>query len=152
MFGLLLAGGVAGFGVSCGPALVYEGREEVPGVWTYADTVAFDYDIADTARAYDLRLGVEHGSDFATENLYAEFVTRYPGGGLQEEPVSLALADAYGDWLGECSGERCQLWIPLQDSAKFPVPGRYGLTLRQYMRRDSVPGVFGMSLRVTVAD
>ena len=148
----LLALGAAGFGVSCGPDLVYEARQEMPGVWTYADTVAFDYEIADTTRAYDLSLGVEHSTAFATENLYAKFVTRYPNGEVQEESVSLALADAFGNWLGDCAGDRCELKVPLQDSARFPAPGRYGLTLRQYMRQDSVEGPLAIGLRITGAE
>ena len=150
---LLLVGVVVGFGVSCGPEVVYEQSRALPaGHWTYADSLAFDYTIADTTRRYDLALTLEHGSDFATENLYARFVTRYPDGRRESEPVSLALADRYGRWLGDCARERCRLTIPLQDSARYPAPGTYGLTLHQHMRRDSVPGVHGIGFAVTRAD
>ncbi len=143
---------IAGFGVSCGPELVYESRTELPSQWTYADSVSFDYEIVDTSRAYDLALSFDHSTAFATENLYAQFITRYPDGSRQAEALSLVLADRFGSWLGDCAGESCTLLIPLQDSARFPTPGRYGLTVKQYMRRDSLLGPQALGLRVSVAE
>ena len=133
---------------ACGPELVYEGHEELAEPWTYADSVAFEYEIADTSRAYDLRLTLDHTDAYATQNLYARFVTVYPDGRRQSEPVSLELADQFGRWLGGCRGEACALEVPLQDSARFPEPGRYGLIVHQYMRTERLTGVEGVGLRI----
>lgn len=143
---------VAGFGVSCGPEIIFNEQYDLPDQWSYADTVAFTYHIVDTSRAYNLTLTIRHKTDFATENLYAEFVTRYPNGTADAQAVSVEVSDRFGNWLGDCSGQECELTIPLQDSARFPEPGRYGLTLRQFMRQDSVAGVQRIGLRVAVAE
>ncbi len=136
---------------ACGPEVVYEQHRDLPGQWAYADSVVFAYDIADTSRAYDLTLEVDHRDVFATQNLYAEFTTVYPDGRRQTEPLSLELADGSGRWLGDCRGEECTLRLPLQASTHYPAAGAYAMILRQFMRRDSVPGLEGFGLRISVA-
>lgn len=136
---------------ACGPEVVYEARHELPGAWTYADSADFRYAIADTSRAYDLELTLEHTDAFATQNLYARFVTTYPTGGREVQDVSLELADRFGSWLGECRGEACTLTIPLQDGARYPAAGEYGLTLLQHGRTERLAGVEAVGLRVSVA-
>ena len=144
---------LAVFGVGgCGPEIVYDEYRELPGAWTYADSLRFDYEIADTARAYDLRLSLKHRDVFANQNLYARFVTVYPDGRRQSEPLSLELADGSGQWLGSCSGAVCELVIPLQLNTRYPAPGRYGLVLHQYMREASVAGVEGVGLRLVASE
>ena len=137
---------------ACGPEVVYEEEVALPGTWSYADSVSFAYDIGDTSRAYDLRLSLKHRDAFATQNLYTRFVTVYPDGRRQSEAVSLELADARGRWQGDCSGEGCELVIPLQDAARFPAAGRYGLVVHQYMREEAVAGVDEVGLMVMVAE
>ena len=137
---------------ACGPEVVYESRHDMPGAWSYADSADFRYAIADTSAAYDLTLTLEHTDAFATQNLYARFVTTYPSGGREVQDVSLELADRFGNWLGECSGEACELTIPLQDGARYPELGEYGLTLLQHGRTERLSGVEGVGLAVTVAE
>ena len=136
---------------ACGPEVIYEQHHDLPGEWSYADSVAFGYDIADTSRAYDLVLEVDHEDVFATQNLYAQFTTVYPDGSRQTEPLSLELADGSGRWLGDCRGEQCTLSLPLQVSTRYPDPGSYAMVLRQFMRQDSVPGLDGLGLRISVS-
>ena len=86
--------------ISCGPALVHEQQHPFPGQWTYADSVQFQYEIQDTDKAYDLVLSVLHTDIYPTQNLYTQFVTIYPNGLRDAEPVSLELADRFGQQCG----------------------------------------------------
>ena len=138
---------------ACGPGVVYE--REVgfgPAGWTYADSVAFRYEIADTTRGYDLELTLKHTDAYPAQNLYARFVTVYPNGARASEPVSLELADRFGAWLGDCAGADCTLRLPLQDGARFPEPGTYGLTLHQFGRAEAEPEVRAVGLRVLAGE
>ena len=133
---------------ACGPAVVYEESVALPGAWSYADSASFAYEIADASRAYDLELTIRHTDVFPTQNLYARFVTVYPDGRRESQPVSLELADKRGAWLGDCRGGDCARELLIQEAARFPVAGTYGLTLHQFGRRDTLPGVTGLRLRV----
>ena len=136
---------------ACGPELVYEKDHPLPGIWTYADSIEFSYEIQDIEKAYDLYLEVAHTDVFPTQNLYTRFVTSYPNGLRQTDEVSLELADKFGQWLGNCSGETCQLRIPLQQDTKYPEAGDYGLTIHQYGRQDSLQALMGLSLKIYVS-
>ena len=136
---------------SCGPDLIYEQEHAMLGQWTYADSVVFTYDIQDIEMGYDLFLEVAHTDVFPTQNLYTRFVTTYPNGLRESEEVSLELADRFGQWLGDCSGETCVLNIPLQRGARYPEAGNYGLTIHQYGRQDSLQALNGMGLSIYAA-
>jgi len=137
---------------SCGPTLVHEQHFELDGQWSYVDSVQFRYEITDTEKAYDLVLQVLHTDVYPTQNLYTRFVTVYPNGLRQSEPVSIELADKFGQWLGDCAGERCELNIPLQQGAKYPENGTYGLTIHQYGRQDSLQAISGIGLSIYEAE
>ena len=136
---------------ACGPEVVYSENQKLPGYWSYADSIAFEYEIVDTSISYDLELEVAHTDAFATQNLYTRFVTVYPNGLRQSEQVSIELADKFGDWLGSCKGADCVLNLPIQQGARFPDPGKYGLVLHQYGRRDSLEAISGLGLKVVKA-
>jgi len=136
---------------SCGPQLVYEQAHDFQGQWAYADSVAFQYEIQDVDQAYDLVLNVSHTDVYPTQNVYTRFVTQYPNGMRDSEEVSLELADKFGQWLGDCRGENCVLRIPLQQGAKYPEAGKYGLTIHQFGRQDSLQAIEGLQLSIFVA-
>ena len=130
------------FLTSCGQNYVVEETKEITSSgWTYADSLSYTFTIEDTLQIYDLHLLIEHTTDFPFQNLYVRLKTRFPDGQRTNELVSLELAGAGGNWLGECNNERCILDIPIQQGAYFNEPGQYELTIAQYTRRDTLPGV-----------
>ena len=142
---LLLAG--------CGDDVIYEKTLDVPdGTWVYEDTLNFDFDITDTAQSYGLLLDVTHAGDFGFQNLYVQFHTTYPSGNKETQLVSLELAARSGIWNGKCSGNECTVEIPLQEKAIFKEPGRHTLSVEQYMRQNTLPGINSMALRIKKSD
>ena len=134
---------------SCGPAYLYEAERPLPdATWTYADSLSFDFDIADTTAVYDLYLDVTHRPDYAYQNLYTRILTAFPNGQRLDQTLSLELADKTGRWNGDCGGTRCTVRIPLQERAYFPLPGTYALTVHQYMRKEALPGIEAVGLAV----
>lgn len=135
------------FATECGSDCFYQKTIEVPNSqWTYGDSIRFEFDIPDTSARYNLNLEVEHASDFAFQNLYVKFHTRYPSGKEVAQVVSLELAKKAVIWQGECSGHWCHLTIPLQTSAIFPEPGKQSLVLEQFMRENPLKGIRSFSL------
>ncbi len=134
------------FFVSCGEHYLYSETHKMGEAgWTYADSLKFDFEIADTSKRYNLLLTVHHTPDFANENLYVKFTTVFPEGqeALQgkdrvEQVTSLRLAQKDGQWLGKCSSKECVMQIPIQTNTWFPESGKYSLLVEQFMRRDSL--------------
>ncbi len=140
-FALLLA--------SCSDDVIYEKTLDIPGEsWVYGDTLKFDFDIADTTKTYSLLLDVTHAGDYGFQNLYVQFHTIFPSGKKETKLVSLELAAQTGIWNGECSGNECNVEIPLQSKAVFKETGKHTLAIEQYMRKSPLPGLKSMSLKI----
>ena len=138
---------------SCGPDVVYDQAQPTANDgWAYADSLIFEFVIADTTRRYDMELALDHATDFATQNLYVELATEFPDGRRTVQPVSLELANNYGDWFGDCGAERCDFSVVLQPAARFDEVGAHRLVVKQFSRAERLRGVAGVGLRLLVAE
>ncbi|WP_157974529.1 gliding motility lipoprotein GldH [Lewinella sp. IMCC34183] len=135
--------------LGCGPDVAYEETVDLgPDGWAYADSVSFDFPVSDTARAYDLVLSVTHGTDFPFQNFYVDLSTHLPDATVLRQPLSLQLADTFGEWYGDCSGERCTTDIALQEGTHFTEVGPHRLVVTQFSRRDTLPEVSSLGFRI----
>ena len=136
----------------CGDDYIYEETKLVPnGEWTYEEALAFDFDLKDTSARYDIILYISHTDTYGFQNMYVQFHTNFPSGESESQVVSLELARKNGVWNGRCNGEKCEVEIPLQTNAYFPEPGAHQIKVEQYMRRNPLPGVEGMTLKIRKA-
>lgn len=134
---------------ACGENFIFEKTLEIPETgWTHSGPLAFDFSVADTAARYDVLLDVRHSLEFGFQNLYVQFHTAFPSGEVKSQVVSLELAGQSGIWNGDCGGTSCKAEIPLQVNALFPEIGEYQIKVEQYMRKDPLPGVEEMTLKV----
>lgn len=138
---------------SCGPEVIFEKELEIPaGGWTYQDTLHYEFEIVDTSKIYNLFLDLAHTTAFASQNLYVKLYTGFPNGQRPAQRLSIDMADKTGAWLGNCSGEKCQLNIPIQSNAYFDQVGTYSFTVEQFMRMDSLPGIESAAFRIELAE
>ena len=127
---------------SCGKNYSYQKTYQISEEkWTYADSLRFSFDIADTTNIYNLYLQIEHTTDYSFQNLYTRINTKFPSGDRLQERLSLEMANKAGVWLGKCGKKNCKLLIPIQESAYFNQEGEHTILLEQYMRQDSLPGI-----------
>lgn len=144
---LLLPALLSALLVSCGPDYIYQEQKEIPnGVWTYRDTLDFKVNITDTAARYDIFLDFRYRDSYASQNLYLKLYTLFPGGLRLHKVTSFDLFDEKGEGVGRCSGEECSVRMVLQENAWFDKPGDYVITLEQYTRRDSLPGILSVGM------
>ena len=116
--------------------------------WTYADTLNFDFQIADTMAIYDLVLNVKHGSNYPMQNIYTNIYTQFPSGERIKQLLNVNLADNTGKWEGKCSSNTCNFEVKIQENAFFNAIGKHTIKLEQYMRVESLAGVKSVSLKV----
>lgn len=138
---------------SCGPDTIYEKTYEISaGEWFYSDTLTYEVNIDDTLTIYNLYLDLEHSREYPFENMYVRIHTGFPSGERLSKQVSLELANEAGIWIGDCDSEICSVTIPIQMGAYFDQPGVYTFKLEQYMRRNPLPGVRSIGLRIEEAE
>ena len=138
--------------VGCGgPEVIFEQWQSFDKQgWTHADSASYAYTVTDTSRQYDLVLTVEHTGEFAYANFYVQLDTYLPNGQHLTQPLSLELADNFGQWYGECNSEGCTTAISLQEGTRFTAPGEYRLVVTQLSRDEVLAGVTGLGYRVVV--
>ena len=134
----------------CGPKVVFEKTVKLNGVWTYANSQSFEFEVKDTTPAYDLFLDVSHISDFPYQNIYTQVKTVFPDRKEVEHVISLNLADENNQWVGDCSSSSCLAHLVLSENIYFNTPGRYKIILQQFGRKDSLQGV--ESLHFTLSE
>jgi gliding motility-associated lipoprotein GldH len=147
LFLLLTATGI--LFTRCGDDYTYDERADISGQsWAYEDTLTFDFTIGDVTKIYSLALYVTHSVDYSFQNLYVQFHTRYPSGKTETQMVSLELAKKSGIWNGDCGGQWCTAEIALQPKAIFEETGAHQIKIEQYMRKNSLPGLKSMELKI----
>lgn len=138
--------------ISCTSKEVYNKTYTIGEVWTYNDSLVYDYTIQDTLIPYNLFLTITHGKDYKYENLYVNASTLFPDGRRTSYPVSLELADDHGQWVGQCSGSECTTEIGMANNAYFQKPGKYQLVLKQFSRTDTLSGIRSLQLQIVQSD
>lgn len=136
--------------ISCGePGTVFEETQALGDAgWRYTDSISFDFSVADTSSRYDMVLSVDHTTDFPYQNFYVRLTTHLPEGPPFRQPLSLQLADNFGEWYGECTNNNCTTQIALQEATRFTTPGDYRLVVGQYSRADPLPAITSVGFKL----
>ena len=116
--------------------------------WTYADTLSFAFNIADTTALYDIVVHIKHRSDYGFQNLYTRIHTTFPTGERRSQVLNFDLADNTGKWIGEKNGDYRDFVVKIQDNAFFNKIGQHVITLEQLMRKESLVGFKSIGLEV----
>ncbi|MBB4078659.1 gliding motility-associated lipoprotein GldH [Lewinella aquimaris] len=132
-----------------GPEITFRGHEDFDDTgWAYADSVNFEFPVTDTSGRFDLVLSIDHTTDFPYQNFYVNLRTHLPNGRVLSQPLSLQLANTFGEWQGECEGEACTTDIALQQGTKFTDLGNHRLVVTQFSRDETLSDVTGIGFRI----
>ncbi len=138
---------------ACRPSPEFQQHYNIPkGQWSSGFQPTFQFKVTDTAAAYQLFLLIRHTDAYPFSNIWLTLESRGPlDNGFKTLRVEVPLAAAAGRWLGRGMGEIWEQRVPinsLQSPAFFPHAGLYTLRLTQEMRRDPLPEVLTVGLRV----
>lgn len=137
---------------ACGPHRLYEDIVSVnPDGWNMDSTITFTVNITDSTKYYDFFFFVRNTTDYATQNFYVFFKTKFPNGYVSQDTLGFVLCDKYGQWTGKGHGylkEKQYLYMP---KIRFAHCGTYVFTAQQAMRDENLVGIsdFGMALYET---
>ena len=127
---------------SCGTPSIYEKEYRIQDEkWTYADSLAFAFEINDVSSRYNMYLDVTHHIDFPFQNMYVLIHSVFPDGKRMVDQQSLELQEKGGAWVGGCSGSSCELRFIMREKLKFEEAGSYQIILQQYSRKDILEGI-----------
>lgn len=135
------------------PAPQFQENFALPGgTWPSSFQPTFQFDIEDTAAAYQLQLVLRHTDVYPFSNIWISLESKAPGDtAWGKVRVEVPLAAVSGQWLGRGMGAIYEQRAPitsLDRPAFFPKQGRYQIRLSQDMRRDPLPEVLSVGLRI----
>ncbi len=138
---------------ACRPSPQFQKTYSIPGnQWKSSFQPSFQFDITDTAAAYQLFLLIRHTDAYPFANIWLTMESRGPSdNAFKKLRVEVPLAAVSGQWLGRGMGEIWEQRVPinsLQSPAFFPRAGRYTVRLTQDMRRDPLPEVLTVGFRI----
>jgi gliding motility-associated lipoprotein GldH len=145
---------------ACDPNRVYEENTDLKSpsgdayVWDVQQRPSFTFDVADTTARYDVYFNVRNAADYGFYNLYLKHTLTGPDG----RPAGPALLHQMvlmdpktGEPLGAGAGDIFDHQFLALPHQRFAKPGRYKLTLEQYMRQNQLPGIMAVGVRVAKA-
>lgn len=142
----LLIGGCL---VSCEKNYILEQNQPLKNyTWDYTDIKTFTAEIKDTTVNYNIYIHLRHGFNFEWRNVWVKIETTFPDGREFEKRVNLVLGEADGRWIGNCLGDNCDIRIPIQQSAFFPLTGKYTFEITQDMRTNPLGAIKSVGMEI----
>lgn len=140
--------GIALLFIGCGQKPVYSEKVDIGGSWTYANDLAFEFNIDEIEKTYDLVLELSYGINFNYQNIYVKITTEYPDNKKDEDILSLNLTDGMGMFLGDCNSSKCTIALLLQEKFKFNQVGKYTITIYQNGREEVLEDIYAAELKL----
>lgn len=140
---------------SCGDNnRVYEQNIDIKdNNWRIEDSKEFRFEITDTTKMYNIYFNVRNALFYEYYNLYISQTLINPAG----EKVFTKLHELYlmdkktGEPLGKGAGDLFDHTVLALKKQQFSSPGTYTIKLTQYMRKNPLPGIMAVGIKVSVA-
>jgi gliding motility-associated lipoprotein GldH len=71
---------------------------------------------------------------------------------MSNDTLDCILADEKGKWLGSGIGDIYDNQIPFKRNVRFPLPGTYSFEIQQGTRKDDIPLIMDVGLRIEKAE
>ncbi len=136
---------------SCDSNRVFEKNQDFKdNAWAIADIQEFRFEIKDTTKKYAIFFNVRNAIFYEYYNLYLKHTLMGPDGkAISTNLHELFLMDKKtGKPLGDGAGDIFDHQVLALKNQTFTRPGTYTIRLQQYMRRDPLPGVMAVGIRV----
>ncbi len=133
----------------CNSNFIYEVNKPLKNEeWSYENAQTFETEIKDTVVHYNIYINLRHSFHFEWRNVWVNIETEFPDGKKVSKRVNLLLSEADGKWFGDCTGDNCDIQIPIQENAIFPQQGIYKFSIAQDMRVNPLVNIRSVGMRV----
>lgn len=136
---------------SCDSARIYEVNTELNDQNWLADSVKqYSFSISDTLSAHNILCNIRNSGSYPFRNIYVKYMlldssgSELSGGLVNRELFEAKSGKPTGKGLGDVQDHS----FPLVDNYTFPYKGNYHVSIAQYMRRDTLPNIVAVGVRV----
>lgn len=119
--------------------------------WLSTDQPAFDFEVADTAGAYNLYCNIRNSVDYPYSRIFINYSLQDSAGtSVSKDMISMFLfEEKTGKPLGSSSlGDVYDHQVVILKNYQFKTPGTYSLKFEQFMRTDTLAGILAVGFRL----
>lgn len=140
---------------ACDKNRIYEENIDIDDYnWKIDDVKEFTFDITDTTKTYQIFFNVRNALGYQYYNLYMSQTLIGPDKNkLYSRLHEMYLMDPKtGEPLGSGAGDIFDHTFLAVKAQRFAKVGTYKIRLRQYMRKNPLPGIMAVGIKVAVAE
>jgi gliding motility-associated lipoprotein GldH len=144
---------IAMIAIGCDSNRVYENNVDFKDrAWKIAEPTKFEFQITDTVKRYNLLMDVRNSIDYPFARLFVNYDLKKDSVTLSKELISVYLFDQKtGKPFGNSGiGDIYDHQFFIMKNYSFKKAGKYNMSLQQFMRQDTIPGILAVGLRVEV--
>lgn len=141
---LLILGG-------CDSQRVFEQNIDIENrKWPKGDVKHFEFEITDAQQSYNIYYNIRNSVAYPFHNLFLTYSLKdATGNKLLSELQNMNIFDEKtGKPLGNGLGDIFDLQVLSVENYTFDQPGKYTFTIQQFMRRDTLPELLSIGIRV----
>ena len=120
--------------------------------WSKDQLARFEFEVADTSQFYNMFINLRNTPEYPFSNIYFFIQLVAPDQKYSMDTLEGRLADKNGRWLGQGTGNFLSHRIEYKKMVRFPLEGRYSITVAHGMRRDPLPHVSDVGFRIEKAE
>lgn len=124
----------------------------INGNWDKKKKQQFDFKIDDAQNPKNIILVVRNNDDYPYSNL--RLIINFSNAKLQKketDTLNYILAEPNGTWIGKGFGDTKETLFQYKLNYKFPENGNYSIGIIQAMRKDQLPGIEDLGVKIETA-
>lgn len=138
--------------ISCADSEEFVVMNKVNSAWDKKSQQKFTVSVTDSQNPKNIIFVVRNNNDYPYSNLrLIANVQNAKAENLSVDTLNYVLAKPSGEWIGSGFGETKETLFQYKINYKFPADGNYTINVTQAMRKDILPGIEDIGVKIEAA-
>lgn len=121
---------------------------DVGNQWNKKKVQQFDFDVKDAQNQKNITFVVRNNNDYPYSNLRLIATVEHNKKAIATDTLNYVLAKPNGEWLGTGFGDTKETLFQYKLNYKFPQNGNYSVKVVQAMRKNVLPGIEDLGIKI----
>jgi len=121
---------------------------DVGNQWNKKKVQQFDFDVKDARNQKNITFVVRNNNDYPYSNLRLIATVEHNKKAIATDTLNYVLAKPNGEWLGTGFGDTKETLFQYKLNYKFPQNGNYSVKVVQAMRKNILPGIEDLGIKI----
>jgi len=122
--------------------------KDVDGKWKKSVAQTLDFEVNDAGADKNLMLVIRNNNEYPYSNLRLIAKMELNKKTISTDTLNFVLAKPNGEWIGTGFGDTKEIVFPYKVNYKFPKNGKYSFKITQAMRKDILPGIEDIGIKI----